>query len=226
MKIYIGLFFISISLYSSTLLKYPSTFNRVEDLYKVSKLTYVTQENLALYSKAENIQDLLDIAVKENKIKYSEQFLLRKKFQDIDNGDLILLKCLKNSSCDIKGITKVRRITNIEKNLTTSQNAKKVVFDGRIVIKRNVFTCSKQNIMRMLKGNAPYGIDGNIVNLHHLKQQKMGSLVELTSSEHNRYSKTLHRYTNISEITDRNSGFQKFRTQWWKKRALECKVHQ
>jgi hypothetical protein len=119
-----------------------------------------------------------------------------------------------------------RRITNLEKNLLTSKYAKKTRFNGRTVVKRNIFECSQMNISRMLKGNAPLDrYNHKPVNLHHLKQQQMGSLVELTQYEHNTHSKVLHRYVTTSEITDRNNGFQKFRTQWWKKRALECKIH-
>ena len=117
---------------------------------------------------------------------------------------------------------KKRRITKLEKKLLTSKMARKTRFEGRTIVKRRVYNCSKSNIALMLKGKAPIGFDGKRVNLHHLKQQQFGALVELSATEHNQHSKVLHRYTKTSEILDRNSGYNKFRQKWWKKRALAC----
>jgi len=117
-----------------------------------------------------------------------------------------------------------RRITNLEKKILNSKQAKKVRFNGRIVVKRRVFKCTPSNIAKMKKGKAPIGFDGKKVELHHLKQQKNGELVEMTKSEHNgKNYKTLHRYTKISEIDDRNTKFAKFREDWWKNRANDCR---
>ena len=41
--------------------------------------------------------------------------------------------------------------------------------------------------------------------------------------EHNKHSKILHRYTKTTEISDRNNGFAKFRSDWWKNRVGDCK---
>ncbi len=117
---------------------------------------------------------------------------------------------------------KKRRITKLEKKLLTTKIPRKTRFEGRTVVKRRVYNCSKSNIALMLQGKAPFGFDGKRVNLHHLKQQQYGALVELSETEHNQHSKVLHRYTKTSEILDRNSGYNKFRQKWWKKRASAC----
>jgi len=123
----------------------------------------------------------------------------------------------------IKDKVQRRRITLLEKELMTSKDAKKTNFNGRTVVKRNVFKCSRNNKSLMLKGNAPFGSDGQRVNLHHLKQQKDGNLIELTHTEHNNHSKVLHRYVRSgSDITDRNSNFASFRKKYWKSRAADC----
>ena len=146
-----------------------------------------------------------------------------------------LKKIKKTNSFKYKkfGITKLnnykktnlqrRRITKLEKRLLHSKYAKKQKFNGRVVVKRRVFKCSPANIARMKKGKAPIGFDGKPVNLHHLKQQQMGELVELSSYEHNKHSKILHRYTKTTEISDRNNGFAKFRSDWWRNRVGDCK---
>ena len=122
----------------------------------------------------------------------------------------------------VNSIKKKRRITKLEKDLISSKRAKNVKFKGRTVVKRRVYNCSKPNIALMLKGKAPLGFDGKRINLHHLKQQQHGNLVELSATEHNNHSKILHRYTRVSDIADRNSGYMKFRQAWWKSRAASC----
>ena len=120
-------------------------------------------------------------------------------------------------------IEKRRRINKTEKELIESYPEHKLNFKGRYIIQRSIFQCSKENIALMLKGLAPFGMDLKKVNLHHLKQQKMGSLVELTETEHTKYTKDLHRHVKFgSEITDRKSGFQTFKKQYWRSRAAGC----
>jgi len=123
---------------------------------------------------------------------------------------------------DENTLNKKRRITKLEKKLISSKRAKKIKFEGRTVVKRRVYNCNKENISLMLQGKAPIGFDNKRVNLHHLKQQQMGNLVELSQTEHTMHSKVLHRYTKTSDIVDRNSGYMKFRQKWWKSRASSC----
>lgn len=166
-----------------------------------------------------------------SKIPVSKQANYLRKFNKLGNGDILLINAIKqNKNLDdvyrqaiLKPPNRRRRITNLEKNLMTSNNARKDFIFGRSVIKRDIFGCSKSNIALMKKGLAPIGKDGYRVNLHHLKQQKKGNLVELTQTEHNQHSAILHRYIREgSEITDRGSDFQIFRKQYWRYRAAGC----
>ena len=123
----------------------------------------------------------------------------------------------------IKDKVQRRRISILEKELINSNGAKKINIFGRMVVKRDIFKCNRKNITLMLNGNVPFGFDGKRVELHHLKQQKNGTLIELTQTEHNKYSSVLHRYVKKgSNITDRNSGFASFRKKYWKSRATDC----
>jgi len=131
------------------------------------------------------------------------------------------VKMLPSSS---KKIIKIRRITKLEKKIIKS--GKEVNFLGKTVVKRDFIFDPKAkdglgrtNIERMKQGLAPIGKDGKPIELHHLKQQDNGKIVELLNTEHKKYSKTLHRYTNKSEI-DRNE-FNKWKKQYWKERAKD-----
>ena len=118
----------------------------------------------------------------------------------------------------------IRRITNVEKNLI--KNAKHTNVFGKSVAKRNSTfdpkakdALGRTNMDRMKQGLAPIGKDGKSIELHHLKQQNNGKIVELTSTEHKVHSKVLHRYTKNSEI-DRKE-FEKWKRKYWKQRAKD-----
>jgi len=214
--------------------KIAHTTKRLDNLYRITKLSNLTKEVLST-DKIKNIEHILSLAVKENKISFTDQWKYMREFKTLENGDKILLKCINTPECKLDNTldiakksslnlakAKNRRITNLEKQLLTSKRAKKIKFEGRTVITRRVYNCSQSNIALMLKGQAPFGFDGKKVNLHHLKQQQFGALVVLSATEHNTHSKVLHRYTKTSEILDRNSEYSKFRQKWWKSRATNC----
>ncbi len=173
----------------------------------------------------------LKLYIGVSKVPMTKQPYYLNKFNQLEDGDQILIEAIKNNKnlddvlANASKTSQIqrRRITNIEKELITSQGAQKEYIFGRTVVKRNIFNCSRDNVSLMLRGRAPFGADGKRINLHHLKQQKNGSLVELTETEHNTYSNTLHRYVKKgSEVTDRNGGFMNFRQKYWKSRAAGC----
>lgn len=78
-----------------------STLEEVNLIAKAGKLEKVTQEYLTA-SKIENIQELINLAVKENRINFLDQFQYIKLFKSMKDGDRLLLKCLKNPKCNLK----------------------------------------------------------------------------------------------------------------------------
>ena len=74
-----------------------------------------------------------------------------------------------------------------------------------------------------LKGEAPYGIDGEKINLHHLTQMEPGAMVELPYSTHKKYHKVLHGLKKKGESFRNNdvlnSQYNNFRRKYWKWRA-------
>lgn len=68
---------------------------------KFSTLSQVTQKSLSL-SKIDNIQDLMEFAVKESRVEFKDQCSYIQIFKKLENGDSLLLKCLKNSECNLE----------------------------------------------------------------------------------------------------------------------------
>ena len=84
-----------------------SKVSKIDDLNLISKagrLSKVTQKSLTL-SKTENIQSLVNLAIKEKKINFMNQCKYIERFKKIDNGDKLLLKCLKNPTCDLENFS-------------------------------------------------------------------------------------------------------------------------
>ena len=116
MKIFISIILGANLLFANALslvddsVKYMKGANHLSELdnagqvLKVGTLSKVTQKHLVL-SKTENIQDVTSIAIKEKRIEFSEQFKYIEAFKNLEDGDKLLLKCLKNSTCDIENFT-------------------------------------------------------------------------------------------------------------------------
>lgn len=112
-------------------------------------------------------------------------------------------------------------MTNLE--LDMIKNGKIAVINKHEVVQKDhqfdpchKVSTGETNFYRMQQGLAPIGFDDQPINLHHMKQQKDGLLVETTSTDHKKHHELLHRYTNTSEI-DRDS-FNEFRKTYWKVR--------
>jgi len=80
--------------------KLVSSIEQGSQILKIAKLNKVAEQMLT-NTKIVNIQDLLNLAVKENRVGFVEQFSYIKTFKEIKNGDTLLLQCLKNSACDL-----------------------------------------------------------------------------------------------------------------------------
>ena len=115
-----------------------------------------------------------------------------------------------------------RRMTNIE--LQIAKDGQRSTVFAREFVKRNHLFDSKyvdangfNNVERMKNGLAPIGKDGKSLEIHHMKQQKDGLLVEMSNTEHKEYTDILHRYTRTSEIDRFEFNLQ--RPAYWKMRA-------
>ncbi len=80
---------------------------------------------------------------------------------------------------------------------------------------------NKTNLDLIKEGKAPYGRDGERINLHHIGQKTDSPLAELTDSEHKQYDAVLHDKTKTSEIE--RPMFKSERCQYWKARYESLK---
>lgn len=74
----------------------------------------------------------------------------------------------------------------------------------------------KTNMELIKDGKAPYGPDGEQINLHHIGQKPDSPLAELTYTEHKQYDGVLHDKTKSSEIE--RPVFKTERKQYWQAR--------
>jgi len=77
----------------------------------------------------------------------------------------------------------------------------------------------KTNMDLIKEGKAPYGPDGERVNLHHIGQKPDSPLAELTDTEHKTNDGILHDKTKVSEIE--RPVFRKERETYWSNRYEE-----
>lgn len=69
-----------------------------EEINVVKSIVNITEKELLLQPKNENIQNLFSMALNENRISYNE-FKYISVYDKFENGDLLLLKCLKENDC-------------------------------------------------------------------------------------------------------------------------------
>ncbi|MCF0185543.1 MAG: nuclease [Bacteroidaceae bacterium] len=77
----------------------------------------------------------------------------------------------------------------------------------------------KTNMDLIREGKAPYGPDGERINLHHIGQKSDSPLAELTDTEHKSNDGVLHDKTKESEIE--RPVFRKEREAYWQNRYNE-----
>lgn len=77
----------------------------------------------------------------------------------------------------------------------------------------------KTNMDLIKEGKAPYGPDGERINLHHIGQKPDSPLAELTDTEHKTNDGILHDKTKTSEIE--RPVFRKEREAYWRNRYNE-----
>lgn len=85
------------------------------------------------------------------------------------------------------------------------------------------------NVDLMKAGYAPFGPDGNQLNLHHVLGEEPGPMVELSATTHQRYHSQLHGLIEDGNGFRNNKplerAYDKFRRNYWKQRAgdFTCK---
>lgn len=217
------------------------------DLWNLNQRTG-TKATLELLSKSKNIEDFRKLSKFGTqfgnqtytllKVGGDEVISLAQRYKDVPKQ--IYFEASSFGKSGIKALDKAgnqnfqafinaentarRRMSNFELDLIAT--GKRVTVLGNDFVKKDFLFSSKfvdgagrSNIDRMKMGMAPIGKDGNPINLHHMKQQKNGTLVEMSASEHREHSALLHRYSRVSEI-DREE-FNLLKKPYWQMRAKD-----
>jgi len=191
MKIIIVLIFVTITYLNANALnivKYGSGVDDIKSIAQISRLSNITQKSLSLSSKANNIQDLLSIAVKENKVTYLQQFTFRAIFQNIDNGDKILLKCLKHTMCDVDNYSKIMTKSSLHRQIALRSPTMNVATSNHAVgaINENLMARYFQSTgWTKIEGEVGRnGIDGLFI-----KRNKNGQIIDILVAE-SKYNKS------------------------------------
>lgn len=218
-----------------------SVFSDIQELNK----TAGARTTLELLAKSESLDDFHELAKFGNKFGTKTSTLLKvagddaitisKRMENVPKEAILEAGTFGRDG--IKSLEKYgaekfqefpsslgRRMTNLEKEF--SESGIKTKFSGRDFIKRDYLSDSKyvdatgmSKKERMTLGLAPIGKDGNPINLHHMKQQNNGVIVELSQTEHKKYSDILHRYAGRGESEINREEFNELRSAYWKERA-------
>ena len=81
------------------------------------------------------------------------------------------------------------------------------------------------NLDLMKSGNAPIGIDGKQINLHHILGQEPGPMIELTQSTHKKYHRQLHglieKGRSFRNDPNLAKQYKDFKARYWEERAKQ-----
>jgi RHS repeat-associated protein len=77
------------------------------------------------------------------------------------------------------------------------------------------------NLQRMQQGFAPYGPDGNPIQLHHMLQSMNGPIAEVTQTFHQVYSSIIHINPNTTGSGINRAAFNAWRMEYWMNRAKD-----
>ena len=103
---------------------------------------------------------------------------------------------------------------------TVEVNGKKVTLDNKIFdanrIDKNTGLTNRQ---LMEKGLAPYGNDGQKINIHHIDQTNKGPVIEMTNTKHTSNYSNLHQNTGQNPSQINRSEFNSWRNGYWNWRS-------
>jgi hypothetical protein len=180
---------------AATLIKCGTKAPDINDLNliaKAGKLSRVTQKSLTL-SKVDNIQNLMSLSIKENRVSFMDQCKYITTFKKIKNGDKLLLKCLKNTTCDLESFSSLMTKSPLHVKVATKYPSMSL---GQINIKVGTINENMMNKYFQSTGWTKIegevgrnGIDGLFI------KKKNGVIIDVLVVE-SKYNKSGLQYTN------------------------------
>jgi hypothetical protein len=161
---------------------------------KVIKIVNITQKELCLGTKADNIDLLIDLAQKENRIKFSKEIAYKQIFQMMPDGDKILLNCLKHASCNLESYIEVLGKSALHKKIVTTNPSLNLPQVNQIVGSIN------ENLMnRYFQSTGWTKIEGEIgrngIDGLFIKRNKNSQIIDVLVCE-SKYNKSGLQHTN------------------------------
>ena len=77
----------------------------------------ITKADLALASKSENIATILEYQCNAQKLTSAQVYSYYKKFNSLDKGDELLLKCLQSEGCNVENYLKILNTSELHKKI-------------------------------------------------------------------------------------------------------------
>jgi hypothetical protein len=99
-KILILILGLNVNFYANSLTTITKVASYSHEVTLGKQLINISQKELSLQSKNENIQSLFNIALNQNRVNYNE-FKYISNYNSLEKGDLLLLRCLKETSCEV-----------------------------------------------------------------------------------------------------------------------------
>lgn len=205
------LIFLGINAYSNVLPGSIKTVAKSNKIILSKPLINITKQDLLLNSKNDNIQNLFERALNENRINYLQYNNIR-LYNNLEKGDELLLKCLKLINCNIQNFAENMQKSELHKHIAynfpsiSTVKLNKAVGNINENLMNKFFTSSKWTKIQGEIGNN--GIDGLFV-----KKDSSGIIKDVLIVE-SKYNK--------SDLKGTNNGKQMTK-QWISKKIEDLK---
>lgn len=108
--------FCFINLYGNSISNIIRTSSGSDEVIFTKQLMNISQKEISFNSKNDNVQNLFELALNENRIGY-EQFNIMSKYKSMEKGDILLLKCLKEIDCNVDKFVEIMQKSELHQKV-------------------------------------------------------------------------------------------------------------
>lgn len=113
----ISLFIILVTnFYANSVTNISKIASYSEEISLSKQIVNITQKELSLQTKSENIQNLFSTALNESRIK-NDEFKYISVYNNFEKGDLLLLKCLKENDCNVGKFAEIMQKSELHQKI-------------------------------------------------------------------------------------------------------------
>lgn len=115
-KLIIICFCFIINLYGNSIPNIIKTTSSSHEVVFTKQLINISEKEILMNSQHDNIQNLFELALNENRIGY-DQFKTMSKYESMEKGDILLLKCLKKIDCNIEKFAEIMQKSELHQKI-------------------------------------------------------------------------------------------------------------